>query len=136
MEIPRVHLLRSVLGTTILLTMSSCDNAGILLVPREEVWVATEPVQCLGNPWEQDWLARHGNNYGAYPRDIDSQKTVLVEYYARFGVRVKNTISIVTHPVTCAACTCPRGDTLYLLVPEDDANTMILLGYRREEPQP
>jgi hypothetical protein len=123
-----------VLFAAIAVSALSCDGGGLLLSPQKDVWVATEPVQCLGNAWEQDWLARHGNDYGAYPRDLDSQKTIMVRYYAKFGVSVKEIESIVKFPVTCLACACPRGDTLYLLVPEDDANTMIFLGYRREEP--
>jgi hypothetical protein len=137
MTIPRLQVFRSVLAAILFSALCSCDNGGTLLVPPGgTAWVATDPIQCLGNPWERDWLAHNGNNYAAYPRDIDSQKVILRQYYAGLGIPIMEIVSIMTHPVTCMACTCPRGDTLYLLVPAGDADAMIGLGYRREAPGP
>ena len=34
-----------------------------------QTWVAIEPIQCLGNPWEQDWLDNNNGEYDAYPKD-------------------------------------------------------------------
>ena len=115
--------------------LQSCDGNGGLLGSRARAWVAIEPIQCLGNSWERDWLERHGNNYGGYPRDMDSQKTIIWEYYGRLGIGVDAVVSRPKYQVTCDACGCPRGDTLFLLVDEQSAGAMVCLGYRREEPR-
>jgi hypothetical protein len=120
----------------IALCVQSCDDGGGTLLPPAETWVATEPTQCLTNPWEQDWLARHGNNYDAYPRDEESQQAIIVEYYARLGIDVGAVLSLPKYEIVCMACSCPRGDTLYLLVSEDHAGWMVGMGYRKEDPRP
>lgn len=111
----------------------SCDGGGGLLTP-DRTWVATEPIQCLGNPWEEDWLERHGNNYSAYPQDKGSQNAIVREYYARLGVEVTDIISVPKYQAVCLACVCARGDVLYLLVRDEDVGTMLVLGFRRESP--
>ena len=132
-----IWLLRPLGFAVIILTAASCERHGFgVLTPAAGTWVATEPIQCLGNPWEQDWLSRHGNDARSYPRDRTSQETIIVDYYARLGIEVRRIVSIMTSPVTCDACTCPRGDTLFLLVPDRDAATMVALGYRPEAPPP
>ncbi len=116
----------------------SCEgNSGFpgISGPDQRAWVANEPIQCLGNPWEQDWLERHANDYSAYPMDQAAQNTILTEYYSRQGVRIYTIVSIPKYQGTCDACGCPRGDMLYLLVGRDDTREMIQLGYRLEEPR-
>ena len=46
----------------IIVTLTACrdDEEG-------QVWVSIDPIQCLGNPWEQDWLLTH--EYDEYPKD-------------------------------------------------------------------
>lgn len=128
---------RAVLVLLTAVALPSCiDGGGGLLAPEPRTWVATEPIQCLGNPWEQDWLRDHGNDYGAYPRDADSQKAIIVEYYALFGVDVARVLSVPKFEVVCLACSCPRGDTLFLLVDRDDEDVMLALGFRKESPGP
>lgn len=114
------------------LLLPACDGRGGLLRPPEEEWVAMEPVQCLGNPWERDWIERHGNDPQRYPRDRDSVNRIIADYYGRLGVEVRAVVSLPRYDVVCLACSCPRGDTLYLLV--DDARPMLDLGFRREFP--
>jgi hypothetical protein len=118
------------------ITLQSCDDGGGSLLPPDAAWVATEPTQCLTNPWEQEWLARHDGNYAAYPRDLEAQEAIIAAYYAGLGVEVEAIVSRPKYEVVCLACSCPRGDTLYLLVAEDDAEMMELLGYRKEDPRP
>ncbi len=104
-------------------------------------WVATEPVQCLTNPWEADWVATHP--YENYPRDLetwprqltDAEIAIITDYYARDDVRVFDTATAEKSRTICAACDCEEGHTLYLLVRESDVKTMETLGYRREAPK-
>ena len=44
------------------------------------VWVTIDPIQCLSNPWEQDWLASHDNDYDAYPRDEESRLEIFSDF--------------------------------------------------------
>jgi len=39
------------------------------------------------------------------------------------------------YDVVCAACSCPEGHTLYLLVRDEDLQRMIAVGYREESPE-
>lgn len=94
----------------------------------EKTWVEIEPIQCLGNPWEVEWLKSHDNNYSEYPRQEESQ--IIKNYYQKQGVIVFDVKSKQTHKIVCASCDCPRGDTLYLLVSDSDVNKMLELGYK------
>ncbi len=116
-------------------SFSSCDGTGggALILPNR-TWVAIDPVQCLQNPWELDWLASHANDYLAYPREIDSQLIIIRLYYAGLGVDVDEALSIPNGLGVCDACSCPRGDTIYLHVRDRDLRTMLILGFRVEAP--
>ena len=53
--------------------ISGCTNNGIELPNQPgKSWVEIDPIQCLGNPWEVDWLQSHGDDYSAYPRDTQT----------------------------------------------------------------
>jgi hypothetical protein len=103
-------------------------------------WVACEPIQCLGNPWEQDWLERHGWDYGAYPKDpatvgLEPEEIAIIkDYYRRLGVMVHEVESRMKYDQVCAACSCPEGHTLYLMVPQRDVELTLSWGYRLEAP--
>jgi len=104
-------------------------------------WVATEPVQCLTNPWEADWVEKHpGQIYprdlNAWPRRLTAEEIAIIgDYYAALGVTVFTADTASKTRTICAACNCEEGYTLYLLVRESDVNTMKALGYRREAPK-
>lgn len=119
-------------------SFAGCDAGGgiYLPAPQERAWVAVDPVQCLGNAWERDWLERHGGNYGAYPTDPRAQERIVRDYYAGFGVDVTEMVSVPRYPITCDACSCPRGDSFYLLVRDRDVEMMVALGFRVEGPRP
>jgi hypothetical protein len=105
-------------------------------------WVAIEPTQCLTNAWEQDWLARNGDDYAGYPRDPGTpgleagEIAIIEEYYSRRGVVVSGTDTAPKYEAVCLACSCPEGHTMFLRVRAQDVNTMIGLGYRVEAPPP
>ena len=103
-------------------------------------WVAIEPIQCLGNPWEQDWLENNNGDYHSYPKDPTTpglepeELEIIQDYYERQGVTVFDGKNIPKYEQVCLACSCPEGHTLYLLVRDQDVETMVALGYRVEAP--
>jgi hypothetical protein len=97
-------------------------------------WVATDPIQCLGNPWEIEWLEEHDGDYSKYPRDKKEQLKIIDDYYERRGVKVFNTAIVNTYEVVCCACSCPAGHTVYLYVKNEDVQTMLDFGFRVEDP--
>ena len=112
------------------------------ILTAEDVWVATAPIQCLGNPWERDWLDAHGGDYAGYPKDphtpgLEPEEIEIIrDFYKRQGVVVSDVTSTRWDHAVCLACSCPEGYTLYLLVRPEDVETMIAFGYRKEEPPP
>ncbi|MEE9270920.1 MAG: hypothetical protein V3V49_11745 [Candidatus Krumholzibacteria bacterium] len=104
------------------------------------VWVAIEPIQCLGNPWEQDWLKSNEDSYSAYPKDPTRQGLtpeefeIIKDFYSRQGVVVFEGETRPKYDNVCLACSCPEGHTLYLWVRAGDVETMISFGYRVESP--
>ena len=131
------------LVTVAALGLVSCQQQQVLApVPPDlgRAWVATEPIQCLGNAWEQDWLASHHGDYASYPRDPakpglePAEVEIIKDFYRRRGVVVFEAATKGRYEAVCAACTCPEGYTLYLEVRRQDVNAMISLGYRQESP--
>jgi len=88
-------------------------------------------VQCLGNPWEQDWLESQGNDYSAYPKGQEAE--VITDYYEKQGVTVFDVRSEPKYEVVCMACSCPRGDVLKLEVSGSDVDPMLALGFMLSE---
>ena len=125
----------TLLAATLAILNQSCRTGPGILPPGDRAWVATEPVQCLGNPWERDWLARYGD-IQPYPGYPGAEERIIREYYAGIGVEVGEIVSIPKYQAVCEACSCPRGDVLYLSVREGDVDTMIRLGFRLESPSP
>jgi len=99
-----------------------------------KVWVAIEPIQCLGNSWEQDWLEKNDNNYSGYPRDREGEFAVIKAYFEGIGVEVHALASRPKYDIVCCACSCARGDTLYLLVNLRDVDRVEDMGFRCEAP--
>jgi hypothetical protein len=103
---------------------------------NKKVWIEINPIQCLGNPWEIDWIESHNNNYSGYPRDprtpeLEQEEVEIIKnYYKKQGIILLDIKSKQTYEDVCAACSCPQGYTLYLLIFEYDLNKMIDLGYK------
>jgi len=115
-----------------MLVCASCQHSSD---PGEnKIWIATDPIQCLGNPWEQAWLEEHDGDYDSYPRDRREQHEIICDFYADMGVQIFNIITVQTYDIVCAACFCPAGYTLYLLVHGDDVPAMLELGYHISAP--
>lgn len=95
------------------------------------VWMETDPIQCLANPWEEDWLSKPGRDYGDYPignqRVVEEPESEIIrDFFKRHGITVYEVIS-KPYPddmAVCEACTCPAGYTLYLRVPLSDTEKL------------
>jgi hypothetical protein len=100
----------------------------------KKVWVVFRPVQCMGNPWEKEWLAKNNNEGSKFPRD--KEFVVLRDYFARKGVQILEIRErhYVRGEALCQTCDCPRGDTVYLKINADDAPKMVNLGYTERAP--
>lgn len=122
--------------------LTSCRTEDSTRSDPAGVWMAIEPIQCLGNPWERDWLESHGGDYSAYPKDPTTpglepeEFTIIQEFYDRAGVTVIDAETKQKYDAVCLACSCPEGHTLYLLVSPEGVQTMIGFGYRLEAPNP
>jgi hypothetical protein len=100
-----------------------------------KVWVIIKPLQCLDNPWEQDWLAKHKRKIAKYPRQ--DERKIIKAFFAAKGVTVWDIRSrpYVQGTPLCKTCGCARGDTLYLSVNGSNVPLMKSLGYDRILPE-
>lgn len=125
-----------------IILIAGCVNKAVdkpnINLPKEDgkTWVQIDPVQCLGNPWEVDWLRSYDNNYSAYPREIHTSELeqeeiqIIKNYYKKQGIIIFDVKSKWTHEIVCEACSCPKGNTLYLLVSDSDIDKMLRFNYK------
>jgi len=104
------------------------------------VWVSTWPIQCLGNPWEQDWIDSHGGDPADYPFDpntvgLDPEEIEIIKnYYQTLEIAILDVKDADAGVAVCAACSCPAGYILYLKVNVTDLAGMEELGYKKDMP--
>ncbi len=85
----------------------------------DEVWVHIDPVQCLANPWEQEWLENNDYDYDAYYQKSDEEKQdVFVGYFLNFGLVIYDIFETHPYELVCGACPCPKGNRFHCLVDE------------------
>lgn len=118
-----------------LLLVSSCKTDGPIDPPmiRKCIWVAIDPIQCMGNPWEQEWLEEHPGE--PYPLELEDMLPIIIDYYERLGIVIADSSILWTHNSVCLACSCPAGYTVYFLVPRRYVQRMLDLGFRIESPE-
>lgn len=92
---------------------------------KDQKWISFEPIQCLGNPWEQDWLNKNNRDYDSYPKKTDTQ--IIKNFIEAKGYQVYSINQIDEHKLVCKACSCPRGDTIKVLINSSDESTVINL---------
>lgn len=105
-----------------------------------ETWVEIDPVGCLENPWEVDWLKFHNNDYTSYPlgslTEIEPREMeVITLYYQKFDIEISEINTRRTYDIICGWCGCPEGHTMCLLVNNEDVNKMLELGYKISDVQ-
>lgn len=115
--------------TKIKLIERGWDSTALLTL--QKTWVEIDPIQCLGNPWEQDWLKSHNDDYSTYPHGGETIK----DYYKKYGVIIYDVKSEKTHDFVCEGCNCPIGNTLYFLIPNSAISQMTELGFKVSENQ-
>ena len=123
----------SVLLPCLALIAYRCESVLPTVVPPvipPGVWVTIDPIQCLGNPWEQDWLRTH--KYHQYPRDERTRLRIFREYYEPQGITLYEVKASVWAEAVWAACSCPTGQRLHCRIDEDDLELMLALGITRE----
>jgi hypothetical protein len=106
----------------------------IKLDPDAEIWMAIDPIQCMRNPWEQDWLAVHGGDPTGYPTDLADQVPIIRDYYEGQGIEILDIKAAVTYTDVCYTCDCPDGYTVWMKVETRDANALTDMGFRVEDP--
>jgi len=95
---------------------SFCRNDPILV----ESWFAIEPIQCGGNPWEQ---LREKRLF----RDERERVEFWFLYYQ--NIEILDYREEQVYGAVCRACSCPRGDKIYVLVEGHHYNDLINLGW-------
>lgn len=100
----------------------------------DKVWVIIRPKQCLGNPWEKDWLAKHHNQTVKYP--IRQEGSIIKSFFASKQIPIyeMREVKYIKGDPLCQACDCPRGDTFYLMIQASDAPKMVKFGYTERLP--
>ena len=108
--------------------------AGIVSDDPNKVWMAASPVQCLGNPWEKDWLKAHHNKGSLYP--MHDETKVMKDFFTKNGFMIYDLrLRPYMHDKQlCRACNCSRGDLLLILVPKDDASLLTHYGFQSTVP--
>ena len=89
-----------------------------------------DPIQCQGNPWEQDWLLAHPNDPDAQEYVKAHELSLFKAYYEKeAGVAILEVKKETVYPAVCLACSCPRGDRLTVTVVAEDVAKLLELGF-------
>lgn len=126
--------MKHVIYSLILLTLVACQatNQATQAKDAATTWLVIAPVQCLGNPWETDWLANHDNDYNGYPIGDPlviekAEATIIRQYFTAQGYTI---LKITSKPfgndiLVCDACHCPQGYYLYLQAATTDVAALV-----------
>jgi len=110
--------------------ISFTENQSINIDNLNKVWVEVDPVQCLENSWEIDWIKNNPNK--EYPRNHilvieEPEKQIIKDFYAKQGIAILDIKSEEYSGdfMVCEACSCPQGYILYLQISKNDLRTML-----------
>jgi hypothetical protein len=93
----------------------------------ENVWLSIIPKQCGTNAWD----AWHKDLNRVYIR-APTEKEIMSEWLQTiYGVKLLDYKNVKIYDVVCQACSCPRGDKVFIKVSKSDAGK---LNWAREEP--
>ena len=83
----------------------------------ERVWMSIAPIQCGGNAWE-------------------TEDQSIRDYLADRGAEVFDLKTSSWAGAVCAACSCPTGERVDVLVDSDDVDILLAEGFQRFEDWP
>ena len=115
--------------------LTGCQEEPVLLsnepIRGETVWLSIDPIQCLGNPWEQAWLLTH--DYADYPKSEAGRVAIFKDFYISQGLVIHTAeIERVSDGVrTC--CRCWNGERYFILIDEADEGAFLDLGFERSD---
>lgn len=122
----------------LLLVVTACDHTATGPVEAQLnqpfarrgalVWVEAMPLQCLSNPWQQEWLQGHGNDPSQYPHE--RERDILRLYFLKRGVDFAEYRAESVADAVCAACTCPAGYAAFLQISQQDLPVFEQHGFR------
>lgn len=96
-------------------------------------WVTIDPIQCMGNTWEHDWLENNNDDYELYAKFSDSERLQIFEqYFEKLGIEINKLEQTFPYDATCSACSCPRGDRIHCYINESDIDQMLSFGFKIE----
>jgi hypothetical protein len=110
------------------------DSVTLLISNNEqnqsEEWLSYKPIQCGQNPWEK-W---HKDLNRTYIRAPTEQEIVKEYYRTVYEIEILEFKNIPAPSGTnvCKACTCQRGDTIFVLVDEKNIAKMLELGWKKK----
>lgn len=114
----------SFLFCAILLFSFSCDKGS------EKELVYIDPIQCLGNPWDAEWLESH--DVEDYPQTESGRLQIFTDYYEKQGVTMFDVYSKWVYNATCDGCNCPTGERYYCSVDESDVGFLLESGFSQD----
>lgn len=120
----------------LLLVISACNHTAPseAMLDRQfarigaQIWVETLPLQCLTNPWQQEWLKEHGLDPSQYPHERETD--ILRIYFLKRGVDFAEYRTEEVWDATCAACSCPAGYAAFLQINQQDLPVFEQRGFR------
>ena len=98
----------------------------------DHIWVFIDPLQCLGNRWEQAWLEKHDYDYDSYPTSESERLAILEEHYQNQGIEIYDIEHEWILETVCGACSCLKGDRIHCLIDESDVEQMSDWGFTEE----
>ena len=93
----------------------------------ERQWFSIAPVQCEGNAWDE-WYKAHVLN-----KREPTEKEIVGTWLNANGIEIYGYASKQFEGAVCAACGCPTGETIAVLVDSSDAAKMESLGWNKIE---
>lgn len=96
-----------------------------------------QEIQCLGNPWEEAWLAEEGAQPEDYPQQEAEQLAIFQEYWREQDILVFSPTFIPPDPGVSypASCDSPSGREIEALLPRGQIDAALAAGFTRA-PEP
>ncbi|MCX6799964.1 MAG: hypothetical protein NT091_02350 [Candidatus Falkowbacteria bacterium] len=109
---------------------------------KNREWVEMNPIKCLGNSWEFDWLMSHSGQYANYPKETSekislAEINILKNFFKKNNIELTDVKSVALKDQAnstiklCETCNCPQGYTLYAQIKKESLKNMLELGWKK-----